>query len=375
MNGGFFGGQINDGGIIYNLIVAPKATGENSSKQYKTSATADTPSALWENPVYGFPASQAGNSGTYPAFQFARGLSISGYNDWYLPAVRELEVLYYFLKPDATLNNTSSGSNPSAVAPEPVSTSYTSGNPAPTSATNFQVGNSEAFALVNYWSSTAAPVPVAETATYQSFSNGLINTFAFPGPGKTASLSVRAIRREYANAPVAIGAAFGGGYFAGQYQDGGVTYNLIVAPVATGQFGGATSTGIQYKTGNSADTDPPSQNEVYGKPATDFFTGSTYPAFNWAKGLTIATFSDWYIPAKNELALLCWNLGPNWTTATDFKTGGAEAFVTTNDYWSSTQDSSLTFGAWMQIFSSGAQNVNGKSSPNGRARVVRRVVA
>jgi hypothetical protein len=104
----------------------------------------------------------------------------------------------------------------------------------------------------------------------------------------------------------------GGGFFGGQIrvfagQEGpGVpavdtVYNLIVAPRATGQFGGFPPTVMQWKTSTASDANPPSQNQVYGKLATDAFTGTTYPAFNWAKGLNIGGFTDWYIPAKNEL--------------------------------------------------------------------------
>ena len=128
MSGGYFGGQINDGGIIYNLIVADLTNGgQDSTKAWKSSASADTvPSAaFWQNEAYGFPATQAGyftGAGTYPAFGFARTYVGNGYKDWYIPAKNELEVLFYFLRPNVTGgNSTSSGSNPNAVAPEPVS--------------------------------------------------------------------------------------------------------------------------------------------------------------------------------------------------------------------------------------------------------------
>lgn len=381
MGGGYFGGQINDGGIIYNLIVGPVASAQNGGAtpaaiQYKTTNTADTPAATFQNEVYGFPASQAGNNANHPAFQFVRGLSISGYNDWYIPAKNELEVLYYFLKPTTGANVTSSGSNPNAVSPEPVSTNYTSSNPAQTTSALFQTGGAQAFDTANsYWSSSEISSSTGNAWT-QLFNNGLQNSSNL----KSNSNFARAIRREYANAPVAIGAAFGGGYFAGQYQDGGITYNLIVAPVATGQFGGATPTTIQYKTSATGDTNPNSQNAVYGKLATDQFNDTDHPAFQWAKGLTIATLSDWYIPALNELAILSANLGPNWTTSTDFKAGtGAQAFATTHNYWSSSEYALSTGRAWSVDFANNNQNFSNKdgtiSSFIFTARAVRRVVA
>jgi hypothetical protein len=172
-----------------------------------------------------------------------------------------------------------------------------------------------------------------------------------------------------------------------------VTYNLIVAPLTSGslngQFGGGTPTNIQWKNAATSDTNPPSQNTVYGKPATDTFGAigaATYPMFAWCfnnatgpnGGGGIGGHTDWYIPAKNELAILAYNLGPNWTTAADFKSGtGAQAFTTNIlDYWSSTEDSALTGGAFNQSFSDAAVYTSFKDSAGGKyARAVRRVVA
>jgi hypothetical protein len=200
----------------------------------------------------------------------------------------------------------------------------------------------------------------------------------------------------------APGTAMGGGYFGGQINAGGTVYNLIVAPRATGQFGGNTPSTIQWKTSASADTNPNSQNAVYGKLATDQFTGPTYPAFNWAKGLNIGGNTDWYIPAKNELEILYFNLKPD-TTANNtssginpnavparasnytagnpaqttnalFQSGGSEAFSTAVFYWSSSENSIFTSDAWSQNFSNGIQGGNTKDNL-GYARAVRRIAA
>jgi hypothetical protein len=378
VSGGFFGGQINDGGIIYNLIVAPKATGQYNPSGtnptgilYKTTASADSPAATFQNQVYGFPASQIGNDSNHPAFQFVCSLPIGGYDDWYMPAKNELEILYYNLKPDTTSNATSSGQNPNAV-PARVS-NYTAGNPAQTSVALYQTGGAQAFETGGYYNSSTELSTLTYQRWKQAFSSGNQD-----GGAKDGGDYVRAIRREYANAPVAIGDSFGGGFFAGQYVDDGITYNLIVAPKATGQFnpGGTNPATIQYKT--SATADAPSatfQNEVYGKPANDAGNNSAHPAFQFARGLTISTLSDWYIPAKNELAILFNNLGPSFTTASDFQTGNSQAFPGGHDfYWSSTENSGGTGGAWGQYFDDGAQFAATKS--NGYyARAVRRVVA
>lgn len=183
--GGFFAGQINVSSVIYNLVVGPKATAYSSSKQFRTSTPSNDPTSAIDGPAN----SATMNSATYPAAKFCEDLTVGGYTDWYMPAKNELEVCYFYLKPETTTNNTSWGSNANAVSPEPVSTNYTSGAPAQTSATAFQTGGAESYETSTYWSSTES----SSTAAWsQGFSNGTQNSGYFT---KTSSIPVRAVRR------------------------------------------------------------------------------------------------------------------------------------------------------------------------------------
>jgi hypothetical protein len=188
--GGFYAGKIAVGGggvATHYLIVAPKASGENSSITWGVSGTTTGITSVINGPTNS--ASLAALGASYQAATFCEGLSIGGYSDWYLPAKNELEVLYYFLKPTTDANNTSSGSNANAVSPEPISTNYTSGSPAQTSAgIGFRSGETNAFASGIYWSSTELD---ASGAWIQSFSNGDQNSYGF----KFSSDYVRAVRR------------------------------------------------------------------------------------------------------------------------------------------------------------------------------------
>ena len=184
--GGFFAGQINDGGTIYNLVVAPKSSGENSSLQLKTSNTATPGTTSDTDGLSNTSAMISAGAAAHPAANFCNNLSIGGFTDWYIPARWELEVLYYNLKPSTDSNETSDGDNPSAVPSR--DSNYTGGDPAQTSATDFQTGNTEAFATELYWSSSEVESVVAWK---QRFINGDQTDNDF----KTNSYYVRAIRR------------------------------------------------------------------------------------------------------------------------------------------------------------------------------------
>lgn len=187
--GGFYAGKIAVGGggvATHYLIVAPKASGENSSRTWGVYGTTTGITSVINGPTNS--ASLAALGASYQAATFCEGLTIGGYSDWYLPAKNELEVLYYFLKPSTTANNTASGSNANAVSPEPISTNYSSGSPAQTSAgIGFRTGETDAFADDYYWSSTEND---ANGAWVQFFYNGTQYD-----RGKNNSCSVRAVRR------------------------------------------------------------------------------------------------------------------------------------------------------------------------------------
>lgn len=185
--GGFFAGQISTAGnsvADYNLVVGPVASAQNTSKQWKTANTGGDPTSVIDGPAN----SSTMNSAVYPAAQFCEGLTIGGFSDWYMPAKNELEVCYYNLKPSTANNNTSSGINPNAVPAR--ASNYTAGNPAQTSATDFQTSGAEAFSAVSYWASTEAVTNTRGRLQYF----GTIPGYQYYA-NKTNSFHVRAVRR------------------------------------------------------------------------------------------------------------------------------------------------------------------------------------
>jgi len=192
-----------------------------------------------------------------------------------------------------------------------------------------------------------------------------------------------------------IGDAYGGGFYAGQISTAGngvADYNLVVAPVASGQ-----NDSKAWKTSNTSTAGTSSA--IDGPTNSSNMNDASHPAAQFCEGLSIGGYSDWYMPAKNELEVCYYNLKPTTTSnntstgtntnavpsrgsnytsgtpaqtsATDFKSGGAEAFMTAGfAYWSSTESSYNV--AWGQLFSNGLQFSYLKTT-NRRVRAVRRV--
>ena len=190
-----------------------------------------------------------------------------------------------------------------------------------------------------------------------------------------------------------IGAAYEGGFFAGQISttgDGVPTHNLVIGPVAS-----AENASVQWKT---TDTTTAGTSSVIDGPTNSAnMNNASHPAAQFCEGLTIGGFSDWYMPAQNELEICYFNLKPTTasnntssgtntnavpsrgssytagtpaqTAATNFQTGGTEAFVD-NAYWSSTAVGATT--AYLQNFGNGIQ-VGFTKTGSVRVRAVRRV--
>lgn len=186
--GGFYAGQIGVSGVAtHNLVVGPLSSADNSSIKWKNAFTATPGSdSVIDGPQNTADMVADGSSTVYPAAHFCNDLVIGGYTDWYMPAINELEVCYYNLKPTTQNNNTSFGINANAVPAR--ASNYTTGNPAQTSATDFKSTGTENFSVANtYWSSTEVN---ATSAWGQSFFNGYQHDY-----GKNYTYRVRAIRR------------------------------------------------------------------------------------------------------------------------------------------------------------------------------------
>lgn len=191
----------------------------------------------------------------------------------------------------------------------------------------------------------------------------------------------------------AIGSVYEGGFYAGAIStaaNGTADYYLVVSPASSGD-----SSSKQYKTSNTSTAGTASV--IDGPTNSANMNDATHPAAEFCESRTIGGFSDWYMPAKNELEVCYYNLkptttsnnpaagantnavpsrgsnytlgSPGQTSAADFQSTGAEDFSATF-YWSSTENSSSN--AWNQSFDDGYQPTNNRTYYR-RVRAIRRV--
>lgn len=194
--------------------------------------------------------------------------------------------------------------------------------------------------------------------------------------------------------PTVIGQAFGGGFWAGDIGVSSIaTHHLVVCPRSSGQTLSLWKTAETTTSGTTSLIDGPANTA-----AMIAAGASAHPAAFFCNNLNVGGFSDWYMPAKNELEILYFNLkptttssltnsganpnavpvrgsnytsnNPSQTSVAAFQASGSESFIA-NTYWSSTQ---ATYSkAWSQGFSNGYQRFVFSITANLYLRAVRRV--
>ena len=199
--------------------------------------------------------------------------------------------------------------------------------------------------------------------------------------------------------PAVIGEPFGGGFFAGYIShtaDGNPTHALIVAPRATGAV---NSNSIAWKTTATATANTGSMFDGAANTAAMVAAGiANHPAAQFCVNLSIAGFTDWYLPSALEFDIAYFNLKPStgsnvitstsginaysvprrnsvWTAESPAQTtvalfaGGTEALAL--DSWSSTESSAANAYDWRP--SNGDLRPNISKTTNRNVRAFRRI--
>lgn len=195
MEGGYFAGYMNPtDGPRYALIISPKDSGENSLKFNTDGSSVTGTDSFWDGLSNTENIMSHHTASRNEAAIFCAGLTIAGFDDWYLPSLDELELMYRNLKPSDYENyvggqhgtSYQAGYNPSS---EPPGGAYTATSPQQTSVSVFQFGGAEAFRLEEYWTSNQYSGR-SDWAHASSFLNGNQEN-----RGKTQTKPVRAVRR------------------------------------------------------------------------------------------------------------------------------------------------------------------------------------
>ena len=156
---------------------------------------------------------------------------------------------------------------------------------------------------------------------------------------------------------IPLGTYIQGGYYQGKFTDNSVEYALILAPNGTGNNNGNLLSYGSNSTSSGATslTNGPVNTSTLAAAAGD------WPAADWAAGLSLNGYSDWYLPAKDEMTAMS-------LVASTLPSG--QEWASSWDTWSSTEiNSTYAWMGYMPIGSLGWSSTDGKN----KTRVVRAV--
>lgn len=233
------------------------------------------------------------------------------------------------------------------------------------------------------------------TITVSGLSSGTTYTFTVTATNIVGTSDASSASNSIITVPV-IGQSFQGGYYGGSISttaNGVATHYLVVSPKSSGES--------FYNFANGSYSDPFSN--IDGPTNSSAMNNSNHPAAQFCEGLTIGGYSDWYLPAFDEMDTLYYFLkptttnnntssgynsyavspepintlystsDPSRTSVTAFQNGGSDYF-NSDYYWTSTQDgSSFSSNARTKSFSNGDTTFVSAKNISLYVRAIRRV--
>jgi hypothetical protein len=271
-----------------------------------------------------------------------------------------------------------------------------------TATVSFTAPASNGGSVITSYTATSSPSGItgtlsqagSGTITVSGLAGATSYTFTVTATNAIGTSDASAASNSITTIPT-VGQAYEGGFFAGQISTTGnsiANFNLVI---------GAKSSAQSSKAWKNVYTATPGADSVINGPqnTADMVAdgnSTVYPAAHFCNDLVTGGYSDWYMPAYNEIEICYYNLKPTTTandtgfginanavparasnytsgtpaqtSATVFQTGNSEAFA--GEYYSSTE--ATADNAWSLYFVAGKFYADGK--PNIRpVRAVRRV--
>ena len=306
--------------------------------------------------------------------------------------------------PSGVTANSNSTASVAAIAPGAPTIGTATSTGTTTATVVFTQPASNGGATITSYTATSSPSGItgtlsqagSGTITVSGLTSGTSYTFTVTATNSAGTSSASSASNSITTTPV-IGQAFGGGYYAGQIGVSGVaTHYLVTGPKSSAQ-GGSTYTWKNVNTdtpGTTSDIDGPTNSANMNS-----YGNSNAAAF--AEGLSIGGYTDWYLPAQNELEVCYYNLKPTTTSNSNYNTSGinanavpprasvytagtpaqtsvaafqspnSEAYTASSNYWCSTQFNATKARA--QSFSNGRQGYYYSKTSAYFVRGIRRV--